>query len=131
MRRALLVTAAVLGFALARPQAESCIESVEVIPKAARLMHPLTRYTFTVRVRVHQHADHRGLVLAYGGGPVTSSSFRQIDGEDVPKTWTFQVRDLPGGKYTFTAAVLGAGGTVLATDSTLTTILIGEDDRDR
>jgi hypothetical protein len=116
--------------AIARPQAANCIESIELIPKQAAMMHPLTRYTFTVRVRVNQHADHRGLVLAYGGGPVTSSSYRQIDGEDVPKTWTFQVRDLPGGKYTFVATVLGADSKPLATDR-FTTTLIGDDDGDR
>jgi hypothetical protein len=128
--RAGLLTAVIVCLALtAAPRAESCIASIELIPKQAAMMHPLTRYTFTVRVRVNQHADHRGLVLAYGGGPVTSSSYRQIDGEDVPKTWTFVVRDLPGGKYTFVATVLGADGTPLATDR-LTTTLIGDDDGD-
>jgi hypothetical protein len=107
--------------------AEPCIESMEFEPKAAAAMFPLQRYEFKIRVRVARHADHRLLDLAYDG-PVSGRSTRQLDGDEDAVTQRFQFRDLPGGRYVFTARVLDNKGKVVG-GAELKTICPAEDER--
>ena len=124
--RSWLIGIVAVGFLTPLPRAASCIESIEIIPKQAALMYPLTRYTFAVRVRIPPHADHRLLELSWDGGPAGAGrSLRQLD-EDAPITWTFPLRDLPGSTYVFVASVFDASGKRLGSDVTKT-VLIGED----
>jgi hypothetical protein len=128
MRRVLIALALLASVTL---HGETCIESLELIPKQAAMQQVHGRYSYAVRVRVRPHPEHRLLVLSWDGGSAgAGSSRRALDGREAPITWTFQMRDVPAGRYLYVATVFDTRGKLVGR-ATAQTILVGDDDGDR
>ena len=120
------VVGLLLGLSV-RAKAEACIESIELVPKAAAVQQLRGRYTYAVRVRVRQHPEHRLLVLTWDGGAVGGGqSRRALEGDDAAITWTFRLRDQPAGRYVFVATVFDDRGRPVGRVRT-ETLLVGDD----
>ena len=125
MRRALLVCVLLAGVAL---QGEPCIESIELLPRAAVLQRPQARLTYSVRVRVRQHPEHRRLELTwFEVGLKAGRSVRQREGDAAPVTFTFPVRDQVAGRYRYIATVFDDRGQAVGQART-ETVLVGDED---
>ena len=119
----------VLAMAIAAPfvPSEPCLPVLEFEPKAAGVQFPGQLYEFKVRAAVSRHADHRALDLQWEG-PVSGRSTRQLEGDEDAVTHRFQLRDLPGGRYVFTARVINNQGKVVGV-AELKTICPESDER--
>jgi hypothetical protein len=132
----ILVLTFLLGFASGHAYAgEPCIESMtfEATSDDAKahsfgehlVMQPHQAYTYTVRVRVNPHEDHRLIALSWDGeGAGAGSSIRALDG-DSAISQRFRFRDQPGSHWVYVAAVYDANGKLVGR-RTLETLFMEE-----
>jgi hypothetical protein len=64
----------------------------------------------TIRVRVAPDAGNRALEVVAESGAYYHSSRIQLDGADAPRTISFEMRNVPGGDYDVTGAVINSSG---------------------
>jgi hypothetical protein len=63
-----------------------------------------------VRAHIEADAQNRAVEIVAESTEFYRSSEIQLDGENAPRTNTFEFRSLPPGNYEVTATLLGAGG---------------------
>jgi hypothetical protein len=67
-----------------------------------------------VRAQIESDAQNRAVEIVAESTDFYRSSEIQLDGENAPRTSTFEFRSLPPGRYEVTATLLGPGGTARA-----------------
>ena len=67
-----------------------------------------------VRTRIEADAQNRAVEIVAESTEFYRSSEIQLDGENAPRTSTFEFRSLPPGTYEVTATLLGPGGSARA-----------------
>jgi hypothetical protein len=93
---------------------EPCIRDLAFEPASVRVMQPMHRYDFIIRIRVEPHDDHRVLDLTWEGDDRGSGhSTRQLEGAMADITHRLAFTGVPGGRWVFTARIIGANGKVL------------------
>jgi hypothetical protein len=76
-----------------------------------------------VRVVTERHADNRLVKVVAESDGFAASSERQLDGEDGPRTATFEFRQLPAGVYDVRATLIGANGRTRAEADARATVI--------
>jgi hypothetical protein len=66
--------------------------------------------TLVIRTSVEPHAENRSMEVVADSGSFYRSSAVQLEGDQSPRTTTFQFRSLPPGEYQVTVSVMGADG---------------------
>jgi hypothetical protein len=67
-----------------------------------------------VRAQIEADAQNRAVEIVAESTEFYRSSEIQLDGENAPRTSTFEFRSLPPGTYEVTATLLGPGGSARA-----------------